>query len=178
MDLVAGLSGLKTASDLTTRLREALKNREVKLDEVVARIIEIQDLISDGRTALIDAQEDIIKRTAEIGKLNEELKRLTASLDLSERVIFHDHANWKRLDGDVEEGPFCPSCWADRKLRRPQINDVHSGIVHFVCTEHKTPYHFSVPERLVKIGDLASYKQGSASFYSEPRGGGPDDWMR
>ena len=55
MNLVTSLNFLKTASDLTTRIRKSLGARDVKLGKVVARIIEIQGLISDGRTALIDA---------------------------------------------------------------------------------------------------------------------------
>lgn len=88
--VTAGLSGLKAASDLTTRIREALGSREVKLDEVVTRIIEIQGLISDGRTALIDAQELLLDKTREIARLEKEAKMLNEQLALKGRVRFHD----------------------------------------------------------------------------------------
>jgi hypothetical protein len=44
MDLVTGLTGFKTASDFTTRLREAL-SREITLDEATARIMKSGEVL-------------------------------------------------------------------------------------------------------------------------------------
>lgn len=156
MDIVTGLGILKAASDLITRLREALKSGEVKPDEVMARIIEIQDLISDGRTALIDAQEVVISRNAEVQVLKDEVRRLTEAADLGRRVVFHDNACWKRLDDGAEEGPPCPSCWADRTLRRGQVLAVHKRQVVFIRSEHMDVFRFCVPEGLVQNYDLSA----------------------
>lgn len=111
MDLLAGLSGLKTASELTTRIREARGSREVKLDEVVARIIEIQGLISDGRTALINVQEELLEKNREIFRLEQACTKLTERLERKAQGRKHDNAAWKMLEDGTEDGPYCPNCW-------------------------------------------------------------------
>src|SRR5947207_7655935 len=124
MEFFTALAGLKTASELTTRLREALKSRDVKLDEVVARIIEIQDMISDGRTALIDAQDELLRKTAETQNLKEQIRKLEAAAATERSFRFNDGVYWqsvahdqgmKHPDGNELlsvhwEGPFCPMC--------------------------------------------------------------------
>ena len=105
MDLVTGLKFLKTASDLTTGIRESLGARDVKLDEVVARIIEIQGLTSDARTALIDAQEQLLEKNRTILALEQELQEEQLSQKQQGRI--HDNAVWKVLDDDAEERPGC-----------------------------------------------------------------------
>jgi hypothetical protein len=65
--LLTAYTGLKTASDLARRVREALGSREVKIDEVIARIIEVQGLINDGRTTLIDVEEQPLEKNRTIG---------------------------------------------------------------------------------------------------------------
>jgi hypothetical protein len=107
MDLVTGLNFLKTASDLTTRIPESLGARDVKLDEVVARIIEIQGLISDGRTALIDAQEQLLEKDRTILALEQDSRKLQEQLSKKQQGRVHDNAAWKVLDDDTEERPGC-----------------------------------------------------------------------
>lgn len=92
MDLVTGLNLLETASDLTTRIRESLGERDVKLDEVVARIIEIQGLISDGRTALIDAQEQLLEKNRTILALEQDSRTLQEQLSKKQQGRVHDNA--------------------------------------------------------------------------------------
>ena len=50
--LFTALSALKNAFELGTRLREVVKDPQVKPEEVATRVTEIQRLISDGRSAL------------------------------------------------------------------------------------------------------------------------------
>jgi hypothetical protein len=104
MDLVTGLNVFKTASDLTTHIRESLGARDVKLDEVVARIIEIQGLISDGRTAFIDAHEQLLEKNSTILTLEQELQE---QLLKKQQGRVHDNAVWNVLNGDTEERPGC-----------------------------------------------------------------------
>jgi hypothetical protein len=151
MNILAALAGLKTASELTTRIREALKSREVKLDEVVARIIEIQDLISDGRTALIDSQEELMKKNEKISSLSDEIRSLKAKADLEHLVVFHDRACWKKLDDGSEEGPYCPVCWGDsKKLIRGSVWDTLATQISFCCNLHPTAVRYTVPRQIAK----------------------------
>jgi hypothetical protein len=59
MDIASGLAALKTASDLTKSLRNAVKAGGIKDDEVSGRIGEIYDYIIDSKAALTDANEEI-----------------------------------------------------------------------------------------------------------------------
>jgi len=130
MSISTTLAGLKTASELTVRLREALKSRDVKLDEVAARIIEVQDLISDGRTALIDAQEELLTANRENQKLKDELKQ---ERTLKADYLFRENMYWHR---ETNEGPFCSTCFdSDRKLVR--LTDFDGS---FYCVLHKQSF--------------------------------------
>jgi len=147
--IVAGLSGLKTASDLATRIREALGSREVKLDEVVPRIIEIQGLISDGRTALIDMQEQLLDKNKEIARLDQECTALKAQLAKKQQGRIHDNAAWKVLDDGSEEGPYCVNCYETTgNFIQPVRGATHPTIVYFWCNEHNKQFLFTVPVEL------------------------------
>jgi hypothetical protein len=147
MDLVTGLNFLKTASELTTRLRESLGAREVKLDEVVARIIEIQGHISDGRTALIDAQEQLLEKNRAISVLEQHNRKLQEQISKKQQGRVHDNAVWKVLDDDREEGPYCPNCYERTgNFIQPHRGALNDGLVSFFCGEHgKTNFVFRIP---------------------------------
>ena len=148
--VAAGLSGLKTASDLTTRIREALGSREVKLDEVVARIIEIQGLISDGRTAFIDVQEQILEKNQEIFQLQQACTKLTERLEKKTQGRKHDNAVWKVLDDGTEDGPYCPNCWEQKgHFIQPKRGASNVDYFSFFCDEHGArAFSFHVPSHL------------------------------
>jgi len=110
-------------------------------------------------------------------RLREENRQLKAAAELLSRIVFHDHAYWEKQEDGSEAGPFCSSCWSDGKLHRAQINYVEHGEVHFVCRRHKANDSFRVPEHLVNIGDLSSYKQSGVS-HPDQDSYGPDGWMR
>jgi len=150
MELLSGLAGLKTASDLTTLVRERLGSRDVKLDEVVARIIEIQGLISDGRTALIDVQEQLLEKNREISNLEQMCTKLTDQLAKRSKGRVHDSAVWKVLEDGTEEGPYCPNCFETKMIfiqARPGVANDEWALFH--CIEHGTStFSFRVPTRL------------------------------
>ena len=112
----ATLTGLKTASDLTTRLREALGSGEVKLDEVLARIIELQGFISDGRTALIDVQEEIHAKNEEIRRLNEQLRALH---DIRDNYELRQGVYVRKGTQDA----YCPLCLGANNKAVPLMKD-------------------------------------------------------
>jgi len=155
MELVTGLTVLKTASDLTTRIREALGSREVKLDEVVARIIEVQGLISDGRTALIEVQEQLLGKNREIFALEQENRSFQEQLTKKRQGRIHDNAAWKILDDDSEEGPYCPNCYEKtRNFIQPTRGSLNGESVIFFCTDHEKVFYFRVP--IAVCGEVAS----------------------
>lgn len=103
IEIVTALSGLKTASELATRLRDALKSPEIKPDEVVARIMEIQGLITDGRTAVINLQEHLTTKNAEIQALKDRLREIEQNDELKKSVVFHDHACWRQYEVETSQ---------------------------------------------------------------------------
>jgi hypothetical protein len=140
MSITAGLATLKTASDLIAGVRKALAQQEVKPDEVLGRMIEIQGLISDGRTALINAQEDLLKRTSELADLKDELKRLTDNSHILAQLTVQDDAYFRTMNGD-RSGPYCTACWDDtQKLVRLSYrgqDHIATGWMHtYICPLH------------------------------------------
>ena len=155
MELATGLTVLKTASDLTTRIREALGSREVKLDEVVARIIEVQGLISDGRTAFIEVQEQLLEKNGAIYALQQENRSLQEQLTKKRQGRIHDNAAWKVLDDNSEEGPYCPNCYERTgHFIQPSRGALNDGSVSFFCKEHTNAFVFRVPVGV--CGEVAS----------------------
>jgi|ERR1700733_6343253 len=150
MELVTGLSFLKTASDLITRIKESLAARDVRLDEVLARIIEIQNLISDGRVAVIDAQEQLAEKNRTIQALEDEIRKLQGQLSKRRQGHVHDNAVWKVLNEGAEEGPYCPNCFEKTgNFIQPHRGAVNDGLVSFFCTDHGARnFLFLVPVRL------------------------------
>jgi hypothetical protein len=142
------LSGLKTASELATRLREALGRGDVKLDEVLARIIELQGFISDGRAALIDVQEEVHTKNEEIRSLNQQLRSIADKAELSKDLIFDGAVYWRKSEGPDAKSPFCAVCWdTDQKLVRCQnygTDTYDSGVMtKYFCVVHTKSFHSS-----------------------------------
>jgi len=145
MEIVTGLSGLKTAADLIRALRDGLKSGQIKGDEIAGRIGEIYDYIVDSKDALVDAKD-------EVQILKDKIRALEEQADLEKHVVFHDQASWKTLDEESEEGPFCPVCWSlNKKLVRPTyFNSKQPHEITFVCSVHQHPIHFTVPRQVCR----------------------------
>lgn len=175
MNIVAGLSGLKAAADMTKALRDGLKAGQIKADEIAGRIGEIYDYIIDSKMALVDAQQEQQTLHGEIAALKKEAASLKSRLEEKDAVVYHDGACWRQYSVKVEpppggdpdaeyserreDGPFCPSCWPlIDKLIPGQINHVEDGYVKFYCNNHKSPVYFDVPERLVKNRPLDPHR--------------------
>ena len=73
MDIVCGLSAIKTAADLTRAIRDAAKSGSLKSDEFAGRVAEVYDYIADSKESLLDAQEQISKLQAQIRDLSAKL---------------------------------------------------------------------------------------------------------
>jgi hypothetical protein len=114
------LGALKTAADLSVHLRNLLKQSEqLPVNEILARIIEMQELIADGRTALIDLQEQVVLKNGQIQTLNQEIRQLREKWELNEKLVSDGCAYWFPEKQEPRDGPFCLACWdAERKLVR------------------------------------------------------------
>jgi hypothetical protein len=70
MTIAAGLSATKTGFDLIKSVRELVKGPDIDASEVSARLLELQELMLDARTALSEAQEEKVKLEARITELS------------------------------------------------------------------------------------------------------------
>jgi hypothetical protein len=132
MDIASGLAGLKTASDLVSGVRNALIKPDVKPDEILGRLIELQGLISDGRTALIDMQEQLITKTGEIQQLRNKLRQLEEDHEFHASLTFNQGV-YKR-NGPRGEEVYCAACYdeAGKRIRVSlQGNDYWCTVKHY-----------------------------------------------
>jgi hypothetical protein len=105
MNILAGLSGLKAAAEMTKALRDGIKVGTIGADELAGRIGEIYDYIIDSKAALVDAKEENEALKAELKALKD-IQALAASLQHDGKVY------WIARD-DRWDGPFCSRCWDD-----------------------------------------------------------------
>ena len=177
-----------TIGSLLTSLRSLVgMAKDVNAAEFNERLIDIQQKVLDLQASFAELQK-------ENTRLKEDNRQLKSAADIKKTIVFHDHACWRQREVKVspdhdddslraeqyelrEEGPYCASCWTNGKLHRAQVYTVKDDQVEFCCKRHKGYYYFQVPERLVKIGDISSYRKRDVKPTSGFRGG-PDSWLR
>ena len=128
MSIVTGLSAAKTGFDLIKGIVEHLKREDVNVQEVQARLIELQDLMLQARSGLFDALE-------ENRKLQDRVDELARAGEIGKEFVFGEGLYWR------EGYPYCPSCWdADRRtIRLGGPVPTSSGEV-WQCPDHKVHY--------------------------------------
>jgi hypothetical protein len=94
--IAAGLSATKSGFDLIKNVRELVKRPDIDPGEIFARLLELQDLMLDARTAL-SSKEDKIKFEARIAEL-------TRMADFGRLRDGREGVYWR--DGV----PYCPIC--------------------------------------------------------------------
>jgi hypothetical protein len=128
MSIAAGLSATKTGFELIKGIRDLLKGQKVDAGEISARMLELQELMLDARTALTEAQDENVKLEAR-------------NADLTRMALFGK--DFKSAHGVYwyQDFPYCPICWdVDRKpvrLAGPVPNERYHM---WTCPFHKPPY--------------------------------------
>jgi len=147
MSIAAGLASIKAAVDLTKTFRDAAKAGALESGEIVGRIGEIYDYIVDSKAALIDAQEIMLQKTAEIMDLNARLRDVEEVRQTRQLLEYDGQVYWKT---DEPEFPFCAVCW-DTKSTLVRLQDTgtgtYSGVLKtdYRCIVHKQSFY--VPTR-------------------------------
>jgi hypothetical protein len=142
MTIAAGLSATKTGFDLIKSVRELVKRPDIDASEVSARLLELQELMLDARTALSEAQEEKVKLEARIT----ELSRMA---DFGKDFTMEEGVYWR------ESVPYCPICWdVDRKSVRLAGPSKNTGGFHgqlaWHCPFHKSSFGISVDKSSLK----------------------------
>jgi len=142
MTIAGGLSATKTGFELIKSVRDLLKRQDVDPAEVSARLLELQGLMLDAKTALAEAQEDKTELEARIA----ELMRMA---DFGKDFKLEEGVYWR------DEVPYCPICWdVDRKpvrLGGPTVRP--SGFCNSMAWEysfHKTTFAVSCERSQLK----------------------------
>lgn len=103
MDVVGGLSAVKTGFDLLKEAREQLRKNKPDLATVVDRIAEAQSLLLDAQSALNESAEE----NRELKEQADERHRLA---EFAKEFTESEGVYWRR---DI---PYCPNCWnSERK---------------------------------------------------------------
>jgi len=103
LGIVEGIAATRTGFELIKSLRELVKRPETDASEVLARLLELQELMLDARNALNDAQD-------EKAKLESRITELARMADFGKDFRKAHGVYWH------ETYPYCPVCWdVDRK---------------------------------------------------------------
>jgi len=105
--VVGALNALKAASDIAKGLR-AIESGYEKA-ELKLKIIDLMELLSDARTGVLEAQE-------EIRGLQARIQELEAAEDLRDKLVMRD-SMYYLVEASGEKGPYCVRCYeTDQQL--------------------------------------------------------------
>lgn len=132
MDILAGITAAKTAAELLKALREKLGSPNVNIEEVQARLVELTQLILDGRQAIMDAQE-------EIRQLKKERDGALEQLKLADDMEYQIDGGFYLRTSEAQKGviPYCATCWTTERKLTHMIGDDSSD--YYTCPLHKIP---------------------------------------
>jgi hypothetical protein len=102
------------------------------------KILELQQRLSEVQLTFAELLQ-------ENQSLKDDNRKLNDELNAEAMYPFRESARWKRsVDGTEDDGPFCPICFANKKILMPlkfrgRMNT--PGLLSFMCPEP----HASVP---------------------------------
>lgn len=88
------------------------------MNEILAQLIEMQDLITDGRSAIIDFQEELIRKNDEVQQLKVQIQALDRREKVDQEMEHDGYVFWRVTEGK-RTGPFCPACWRKDNVLMP-----------------------------------------------------------
>ena len=148
MSVTAGITAVKASLDLAKLLSDRLNRPDIDVADVRTKVHEM--LIH-----MVNAQVALGEANVEISKLRCELDDCKALKDIESSLEFAEHTYWCRTSGNKLDGPYCPTCWDDkRKLIRLKHADGRFGVNgdqrRYDCVLHGTVY--LIPEKIFGPG--------------------------
>jgi hypothetical protein len=130
--IVIGLQAIKTATDIAKGILAAdtgLERAELKL-----KIADLMESLADARVQLLDANEEL--RTLKMQMMHFHAVSKGAASPIRRHNVYY-FAN-----GDAEDGPFCPRCFENSKMRMPvtPLADAFRDAGRFECPECRSFY--------------------------------------
>ena len=130
MSDLASITGLITAAGSVIGLAN-----KVNTVEANQKILELQKRMAE-------VQQTVAEMFEENQTLKEEKRNLQNEINAESMYPFRESVRWKKsADGTEDDGPFCPICFANKKLLMPLRfkGRMNSGLFIFACPEGHTP---------------------------------------
>jgi hypothetical protein len=128
MNIITGLSGLKSAAEMTKALRDGIKSGQIKADEIAGRIGEIYDYIIDSKAALVDTQEEVQALRAQIQSFNDEK-------EFRDSLTFDPVGIYRRKAPAGNDELYCSAC-LDEHNKRVRLTGGSPGKGFACCHIH------------------------------------------
>ena len=131
MNELASITGLITAAGSVIGL--ASKTNTVEANQ---KILELQ-------AKMAAVHQEFAELFQENQNLKEEKRKLQEEIGAESMYPFRESARWKKsADGAEDDGPFCPTCFATKKILVPlkfrnRMNT--AGLLSFMCPEQHAP---------------------------------------
>jgi hypothetical protein len=141
MSIAVGLSATKAGFELIKSVRELVKRQGVDPGEVSARLLELQELMLDARTALTEAGDERARLEGQIAELTR-MADFGSSFSSANGFYWHDGF------------PYCPVCWeVDRKPVRLGGPEPPYGSAYqdWSCSFHKSIFKLSHQDPNLKM---------------------------
>jgi hypothetical protein len=106
------LGAVKTGFELIKGVRELLKKEKVNPSEVSGQLLDLQELLLQARTSLVEANDYI-------AKIESDLTARAGLQELEALMVYDQTVYWKRTANgeEVEPHPYCTVCWEkERRL--------------------------------------------------------------
>lgn len=135
--ITGALGGLKTAGELLKAVRDGIKSKQMKLDDVPGQISEAYSHLIEAKTVLTEAKDEISRLQAELAKLK----------DFVENYELRDNVYWRKGTRDA----YCPLCMGDKQKAVPLQN---KGLLGWRCGIHDVSFHPTPPDNWVGTGPV------------------------
>jgi hypothetical protein len=128
--------------------------------------VEANQKLLELQQRLADVQQTFAELFLENQNLKEENRKLTDEINAETMYPFRESARWKKsVDGTEDDGPFCPVCFAEKKMLMPlryRARGNDPSLRSFMCPELHGALH---PGRaMVYLIKESSLKKGRYTF--------------
>jgi hypothetical protein len=134
MELTSVLSSAKTAFELARALGNGLSKGQIKLEEVPARLMELQQHILTMQSVVHDLAEENRQLREQLDD-RERTRGIEADLEM-EPDGQYSYRKSERVAGKLIQ--YCPVCWGENNKLIPLTHTAESTL--FECGIHKTKY--------------------------------------
>ncbi|MEK7719795.1 MAG: hypothetical protein AAB347_09330 [Bacteroidota bacterium] len=135
-----------------------LAKRAYELSKTVANV-ELKEAIVSLRDECVNIKHENVSLKDELLETKKKNMELRTKLELESSLVFHDDCYWKRTDNEKEDGPYCSSCFDDKKkLVRLLFLDFNPE--YSMCPNCKSQIHLlrgRKAEPMQFVGDGDSY---------------------